>query len=367
MGMREEFAVKIGRVRHMLEEEQLWGCYMKRQDNFAWLTCGGINYVMSGDLGNCGLLVTESKLYAITNNVEGPRMRDEEKLEELGFELLAGVWYDGGFEAETLEHLCGGEPVGFDQPGRDRDLTGRLKQLRASLTPEETDRYMEGGRHVSRLMEETAASVRSGETERAVAARAAAKAISEGFEPLSIFCSSDERIQNYRHAITTGKVIQRRVQLGCNIRYKGLVIGCTRFVSLEPADEAFRRQYRDNTEIGCRMIAATRPGVSCQEPLLAGKAAYQELGYNGEFSKHHQGGSIGYQARDCRVDFTCNEIIAENQAFCWNPSITGTKSEDTIITSGSGIRFVTAPCLYPVLELEVDGMTFRRAGILEKY
>ena len=367
MGMKEEFAVKLKRIRDMLEEEELWGCYIKRQDNFAWLTCGGINYVMSGDMGNCGLLVTEKELFAITNNVEGPRMKEEEKLEELGFEIRSGLWYEGDFEQKTIKEICGDKPLGYDQEGRGKNLTSRIKLLRASLTQEEIARYMEGGRLVSRLMEETAASIRPGETERAVASRAASRAIEEGFEPLSIFCSCDERILRYRHAITTGKVIEKRVQLGCNIRYKGLVIGCTRFVSLGPADEDFRRQYRDNTEISCRMIAATVPGVSYQEPLLAGKAAYEELGYPEEFGKHHQGGSIGYQARDCRVDFSCNDIIAENQAFCWNPSITGTKSEDTFITSESGIRFVTRPFFYPALELEVGGKIFRRAGILEKY
>ena len=37
---------------------------------------------------------------------------------------------------------------------------------------------------------------------------------------------------------------------------------------------------------------------------------------------------MGYLPRDYRVDFECQENILENQAFCWNPSIAGTKSED---------------------------------------
>lgn len=367
MGLHEEFAVKVDRVRRMMAEKHLFACFLKRQDNFAWLTCGGVNYVMPGDMGNCGLLVTEDKLFAITNNIEAPRMRDEERVEELGFEILKGLWHDGSFESDTIHSLCGERPVGYDQDGHDFNVSGLLKNLRASLTPEEVERYLEGGEKVSRLMEESAALIRPGDTERQAASRAAARAIEEGFEPLAIFCSSDERIRNYRHAITTGKVIRDRVQFGCNIRYRGLVIGCTRFVNLKPADAAFHKQYRANALVSCRMISATVPGASMVSALLAGKTAYEELGYPEEFDRHHQGGSIGYQARDCRVDFNTKELIAENQAFCWNPTITGTKSEDTFITTKDGIQFVTRPYLFPSINIEVNGKAFLRAGVLEKY
>lgn len=231
--MTTEFLIKLGRVRTMLSEEKLFGCYIKRQDNFSWLTCGGINYVSPGDIGNCGLLVTQDHLYAITNNIEAPRMKDEEKLEDLGFQIISGSWYDRNHEQNTLNLLCKNNSIGSDQAGHPNNLSSQLRLLRSSLTSEEVSRYQQGGFLVSRIIEETAASVRSGETEWAVAARVASRAWEEGLEPLSVFCSSDERIYNYRHAISTQKTIKEMVQLSCNIRYKGLVIGCTRLVSLK--------------------------------------------------------------------------------------------------------------------------------------
>ena len=365
--MMLEFNTKLGRVRKMLETEHLYGCYIKRQDNFAWLTCGGINYVAPGDYGNCGLLITEDKLYAVTNNIEAPRMCREEHLEELGFQILSGVWYDRSHETDSIRKICGDKPVGYDVEGYEKNLTALFRQLRASLTEKEVIRYIEGGEKVSRIMEETAASVRPGETEWAIASRAAEQAWKEGLEPLSVFCSSDERILQYRHAISTGKEAWERVQLGCNMRYKGLIIGCTRFINLKPVTDSLYKQYLDNTEISCRMISSSTPGAAYTVPLLAGKKAYEDLGYPNEFSKHHQGGSIGYQARDCRIDFDCTDTIANNQAFCWNPSITGTKSEDTIITTSNGILFVTRPYLFPALKLRIGQTDYVRAGILEKY
>lgn len=108
MRQNREFTTKLDRLLELLEREGLYAVYLKRQDNFAWLTCGGINYVAVGDMGNCGLLVTLDGLHAVTTNIEAPRMREEEKLEEMGFSLHAGVWHDREFdEADVVRHLRG--------------------------------------------------------------------------------------------------------------------------------------------------------------------------------------------------------------------------------------------------------------------
>ena len=102
------------------------------------------------------------------------------------------------------------------------------------------------------------------------------------------------------------------------------------------------------------------------EVLQKGINAYKEKGYPEEWKFHHQGGSIGYTGRDYRVNFKTPDIIQENQAFTWNPSITGTKSEDTIIATSKGPEMITRPFLYPTLSLSVAGISFTRPTILEK-
>lgn len=366
MVQMREFNTKLDRIRSMMEEEGLYACYIKRQDNFAWLTCGGINYVAGGgELGNCGLLVTKDKLYAVTNNIEEPRMRDEEKLEEFGFEICSAVWHELGFEEKTLNSLCGENKWAKDYGVN--SIHGKIQKLRFSLTPEEVERYQVGGAMVSRLVEEVAATVRSGDTEWEVASRMYQRARKDGLEVVSVFCGSDERIYKYRHAIATDKVIRERLQMGGNFRYKGLTICLTRYVNLVPLTEELKKQYIDNVTIDCMLMKSSIPGESFQKPLMVAKEAYKNLGYENEFHKHHQGGPIGYVPRDYRIDFSTPGEIQENQAFCWNPSITGTKSEDTIISTKDGIIFVTKPYLYPTIEVEIDGQTFTRPAILEKY
>ena len=81
---------------------------------------------------------------------------------------------------------------------------------------------------------------------------------------------------------------------------------------------------------------------------------------------HHQGGSISYQNRDYRVGPETPEVIQEDQAFCWNPNIAGTKSEDTILATSRGPEIITVPGIFPAIAVEVDGIQFTRPAILEK-
>jgi Xaa-Pro dipeptidase len=81
---------------------------------------------------------------------------------------------------------------------------------------------------------------------------------------------------------------------------------------------------------------------------------------------HHQGGATGYTSRDYRVNFNTLDIVQENQAFCSNPSIAGTKSEDTILATSKGPELLSKPIEFPVMDMEIEGYRFQRPGILEK-
>lgn len=362
MDQHEERQIKLQRLYGIMDDKKLDAVYIKRQDNFAWLTCGGINYVGLGEMGNCGLLVTrKGKMYAITNNIEAPRMRDEEKLEEMGFEIHAGTWHDTAFEAKTLRELAGGV-CGRDH-GAENNVANDIKLQRFSLTEAEIERYREGGYLTARAMEETISSVRPGDTEHQTIGRLVGIIRSHGMDVVSAMCAADDRISSYRHPVPAGRVITRRVQLGGNMRYKGLIICCTRLLNFEKITPELRAQYRANVEIDCTLMAASRPGTKFSDALRAGQQAYAERGYAQEFDKHHQGGPIGYAGRDYRVDFDTPGVIAENQAFCWNPSITGTKSEDTVISTSKGIIPVSRPVIAPSITLEVAGQTFVRPDI----
>ncbi len=368
MTRTEELAIKLNRVRTLMETLKLDGIYLKRQDDFAWLSCGGQNYLGWGEMGLCGLLVTSDQTFAVTNIIEKQRMIDEERLEEMGFAVHSAVWHDLDFEARTLKKLVPSGKLGMDfNSPLGTNVEGEIKKLRLSLTTSEVERIKQVGYWAALAMEEAAASLRPGVTEIEATKRIAMALYDQGMEFTSLMCAADERLYNYRHAIATDNKIRERVQIGGNMRKWGLTVCLTRYVNFVPVTDELRRQYRLNQLIDCTLMEKTVVGRPYSEPLLAAKALYEKHGYASEFDKHHLGGPIGYANRDYRVDPTMMINVAENQAFCWNPSITGTKSEDTILATSKGFEFITRPILFPKNTVKVGEREYTRSDILEKY
>ena len=151
-----------------------------------------------------------------------------------------------------------------------------------------------------------------------------------------------------------------------NGRKWGLIVSLTRFIYFGKLPVELRKKYEANVFIDCTMMAHTRPGVLAKDVLQKGIEAYREKGYPEEWKLHHQGGSIGYTGRDYRTHSKTPDVVQENQAFTWNPSLTGTKSEDTILATSKGPEMLTYPVLYPTLSMTVAGISFKRPAILEK-
>jgi antitoxin VapB len=53
------------------------------------------------------------------------------------------------------------------------------------------------------------------------------------------------------------------------------------------------------------------------------------------------------------------------QAYAWNPSITGAKSEDTILVGSAENEVLSAIPGWPVYNLTIAGQTIARPAILE--
>ena len=366
MFVREEIEEKKKRVHRLLEELALDAVYLKRQSNFSWLTGGGLNVVgITMELGVTGLLITAARQFAVCNNIEAPRMEKEERLEDRGFEIHSFPWYEER-ELETIGKLAGGSRIGADHrlPGIE-DISSQISPLRYSLTPWEVERYREIGRLTSEAIEQTARDIRPGDTECSVVGRLAERLWENRLDYITTFCAADERISDFRHPIATEGKIRRRAMLCVNSRRQGLIVSLTRFVQFGPVPEDLRRRYEANVLIDCTLMANTVPGRPVVEAFQEGIRAYERSGYPEEYKLHHQGGAIGYAGRDYKVNFQTREIVQENQAFAWNPSITGSKSEDTMIATSQGPILLSKPVSFPELRMKVEGLEFSRPDILE--
>ena len=79
---------------------------------------------------------------------------------------------------------------------------------------------------------------------------------------------------------------------------------------------------------------------------------------------HHQGGPSGYGEREWLATPTGAEVIVNDQAFAWNPSIRGGKVEDTVILHDGKIEALTDTPDLPLVETELNGTIYRSAGVL---
>lgn len=365
MDVSEELQIKRKRIAQLLDSLDLDGLYLKRQSNFSWATGGAINTVgITSELGAVGLLFTRQGDYAVCNNIEAPRMAEEEKLGDLGFEIKSYTWHENR-EQHILNEIVDPRRLGADfvLPGA-RDVKAQTARLRYSLTESELERYRELCYLTNLALETTAAEVRPGDKECQIVGRLSQRLWADRIDIVTTFCAADERIEHYRHPVATHNQVKKRIMLGCNARRNGLIVCLTRFVQFGEVPDAFRKQYRDNVELDLILWSHTLAGKSVQEAFTAAQEGYRRLGFAGEFNLHHQGGSIGYEARDYRVDYTTDETVAFNQPFCWNPSITGTKSEDTILATDKNPQPMTRPILFPRLEMDVNDARFERADIL---
>ena len=177
-----------------------------------------------------------------------------------------------------------------------------------------------------------------GEKESEVVGRLCNELWKDRIDPVTLMSAADERISRFRHPIPTEKKVERILMVSVNARKWGLIVSLTRFVHFGKLPRELRERYEANVWIDCTFMAASRPGVSAAEVLRKGIEAYRAKGYPEEWKLHHQGGSIGYTGRDYRAHFQTMDLVQENQAFTWNPSLPGTKSEDTILASSRGWR-----------------------------
>ncbi|HEY3109220.1 MAG TPA: M24 family metallopeptidase, partial [Chloroflexota bacterium] len=347
---------------------------LTRQDNFAWLTGGRDNHVSQGsDAGVASLLVTADRRVALTNRIEAGRLRDEE-IGDQGWDWQVFDWFRPGQLEAAVRAVVGDGPVGVDSPFAGlpdptagnplRPLDRAFDELRADLTPEELRRYHEVGRICTEAIQHTCQTVHTNLTELEIAAELMRRVRAEGARPSVVLIATDERIDKYRHPIPTDKRLHNYAMLVLGGSKWGLNVSITRFVALHALNDELKRRWRQVSQVAAYFTLATRPGRPWAEIFRGATELYAELGYPGEHELHHQGGPTGYRGRDFLATFDSPGVVAPHQAAAWNPSITGTKSEDTIVVSEDGHRFLTRNGEWPMLTVEHAGQRMEFADVL---
>jgi Xaa-Pro aminopeptidase len=245
------------------------------------------------------------------------------------------------------------------------NLKEDIAALRWSLTKEEAARFRRMGKLSGEAMAEAAHRVRRGWTEVRIAAELAGAIVKRGLEPSVVLVGADERLKRFRHPIPKPNRVKTTAMLVICAGGGGLISNVTRLVHFGKIPAELRKRHAACLQVECAMWAASRPGVEAGEVFRVGVAEYARQGYPGEWQKHHQGGPTGYEPRDYLGTPTERRKLVVNQALAWNPSITGAKTEDTILTTEKGVEVLTPTPNWPMLKVAYDGRTYLRPDILQ--
>ncbi|HEY0068844.1 MAG TPA: M24 family metallopeptidase [Chloroflexia bacterium] len=361
---RAEWEEKEGRLRAMMDRHNLDAVVLSRSANVAWLSGGGRSYVnIAGEGGVGSLLVTPGGRYLLTDVIEAERLGEEEGFGDGGWQIVAEPWHE---QRQRLSELTAGLRVGTDVPGTEfADLGAEIARLRWLLTPAEADRFRALGADAGAAIVEATVSVRPGMSEYDIAGLLADATYRRGALPIVTLIAVDDRITQRRHPLPTHKRLERTAMLVLCARRHGLVASVTRMVHFGEVPGGLREKMRAVATIDAVAVTATQPGVPANAIFASIQQAYAAAGYPGEWKQHHQGGPAGYEAREYVATPYTDQVVQAVQAFAWNPSVPGAKSEDTFLVTEEGQELLTPSPGWPQQEIEVSGQVMSRPDILQ--
>jgi Xaa-Pro aminopeptidase len=108
-----------------------------------------------------------------------------------------------------------------------------------------------------------------------------------------------------------------------------------------PLPDDLQRKASACARVDAVFINSTRPGQSLGAVFEKAVAVCAANGFPGEWQKHHQGGAAGHEPREYLAVPGSPELVTAGQVYVWNPSITGCKSEDTILVGETRNEILT--------------------------
>jgi Xaa-Pro dipeptidase len=358
----DEVELKLRRLRQLLDRRGLRAAVLSGTDSVSWLTGGLTERIEPGNpLSSLWLVVTAEAAYAVTTNVEQPRLAAESGLDALGFALVDVPWYEPGGLAAATRELAGADPLGA--------LDDDLVELRLALLPPEWERLAALATDATSALQDALRSWRPGQTDLDVRSRVAGALEQTGAFGACLIVGGDERVARFRHPLSAGLPMRRLVMAVVVAERHGLHVAATRFASAGALQPDARRARQAALLVERTVLDACRPGATYGDALVALDHGYDAAGHPEAWREHYQGGPIGYRQREFEIVPSQTESrwfgtpIGVGHALAWNPSVRGGgKVEDTYLVEPTGLQRLTAADGWPledgrpaVLDIETGG------------
>lgn len=350
-----EIQRKVDSVRQVLKTIGAAGVRFKGTDWFSWITGGGHNVVlMAAETGIADVLITPTKAVVLTDDIESLRLREEELPKD--FEVLTSHWQDLSGKDKFVRELCGNGTVLSDRPNAQEESFPReLQELKLVMGSEEIARYRTLGTESAQAMTEALGLADPTWTENRLAAEGAKALWKRGIHPTLILVAGAKRLEKHRHPFPSSEVIGHRAMMVFCARRHGLFACFSRFVSFARPSALEIDRMNKVAKFESALFDASQPGAKLSQVFDSAFATYKVAGYENETRNQHFGGITGYNAREAfarpaqtgQVDWT----LKEGMALAWNPTLPGSKIEDTVLVTQAGVEPITIDPQWPKFEL----------------
>ena len=361
---RAELGTKQTRVQQFLAEQGLDALLLTRHENIAWVTAGIVEMrvAIPYEAAVGSLLFTRSgQRYYLTTNNEAPRLAKEE-FAGLDYEPVISPWHANDV-AGAVRKIVGSGKVAGDMASADAPAIS-LQPLRLALCDGEIERYRWLCQRTAEATTDVLLALRPGMSEATMQASIAERLLTQNILPTVFLMGTDERIRNYRHAVPREGVLRNYGMLNLCARRWGLAVSITRFVHFGPMPTELQEKFAAVAQVNAALLHATRVGATSDALFQVAQKAYADLGYAGEEQFHHQGGATGYGEREWVALPGGKDVVHDRQAFAWNPSLQGSKAEDTVVLRDGAIEVLTDTPRLPVVQTQMGGIPYTSAGVL---
>lgn len=348
----DNFFKKIQKLQALIKNKNLLGILIESVINIAWLTGGRAFVSIASEKACVSIVVEEDSVFLLSPDNETQRLLKEE-FSGIDLTFLEYPWF------ETPQSVY----PRFDKLTKDNCLNREIGELRSVLTSLEIIELKKLGHESAEIVEQQCRNLAAGISELALAGKLCEKFWAAGIEPLVLNIAGDERAYTYRHPVATAKTINKQANISVAVRRKGLHVTFTRIVYFGVPSEELIKRHKAAVYLESYAMELSRSGIKVNDIFKKIIALYETLGFANEWQKHPIGGLIGFQPREYDVTGRTEDVLKANQAFCWNPTINGTKSEDTFLITDDGIEFITHTGNFVYLEVESRKGTILRPDI----
>ncbi|MFC7185645.1 M24 family metallopeptidase [Halorubrum yunnanense] len=364
-----DLAARTDRLDAYLDERGLEAVWFAKPNGFAWLT-GGDNAV--DDDADVGVAAAgyDGALRAITDNVEAERLADEELPDAAAVESFP--WHAHSLADAVAERSPAPAAADFDVPGFERADASRLRQ---PLTDDDVERYRELGREAAAAVETVCRNLEPEDPEYEVAAGIDISLASRDVDTPVVLVGGAERAQRFRHYTPSDATLGDYALVSVTAERAGLYASLTRTVAFD-APDWLEERHRAAARVEATALAATEAAAAGEltgevdgadaAPDTAGdvfeaiREAYAAVGFADEWENHHQGGAAGFAGREWFAAPGSDEPVRRPMGYAWNPTVRGTKSEDTHLVAPDFTETLTKTGQWPTHEVEpvdVDGIS----------